>query len=278
MNISHLLTTASNNLHNSDSARLDAEVLLSHILKVGRSYLFAHPEKDIAADDENRFLNLIEKRKQGTPVAHLTGNREFWSLQLKVTPDTLIPRHDTEILVEKILEQIPENTAWQIADLGTGSGAIALAIANERPACSVIATDTSDNALSIAKYNAQQLNINNIQFITGDWFEPLEGKRFHVIVSNPPYIPESDPHLKQGDVKFEPDSALIAGNNGLACIEQITREAHQHLQPGGVLAFEHGYEQGEAVRKLLEKHGYTDIQTICDLASLERITLGKLSN
>jgi release factor glutamine methyltransferase len=278
MNINHLLTTTSNELDNSDSARLDAEVLLSHILKVDRSYLFAHPEKDITDDEREQFSNLIEKRKQGVPVAHLVGNREFWSLQLKVTPDTLIPRPETEILVEKILEQISKNSTWKIVDLGTGSGAIALAIASERPACSVIATDLSSKALSIAKHNAQQLNIHNVEFITGHWFEPLEGKYFHVIVSNPPYIPEGDPHLKQGDVRFEPGSALVAGNDGLECIEQIVQEAHLYLEPEGLLAFEHGYEQGEAVRTLLKKHGYSDIHTASDLAELERATFGRLTN
>lgn len=276
MDINHLITTTSNKLDNSSSARLDAEVLLSHILKVDRSYLYSHPEKTISDNEKDQFLTLIEKRIQGMPVAHLTGNKEFWSLQLQVTSDTLIPRPETEILVEKILEQIPANVSWEIADLGTGSGAIALAIAKEKPSCSVIATDISEGALDVAKHNAQQLNIHNTQFIAGNWFGPLKGKLFHVIVSNPPYIAEGDPHLKQGDVKFEPRSALIAGNDGLEYIRLITREAHQYLQPKGMLVFEHGYEQGQAVRALFSEHNYINVRTLCDLAGLDRITLGKL--
>ncbi|MDH5191106.1 MAG: peptide chain release factor N(5)-glutamine methyltransferase [Gammaproteobacteria bacterium] len=274
--IEELIQSAIQYLNNSGSARLDTEVLLTHVLKANRAYLFAHPEKVVPDNVRKEFLQLIEQRKDGRPVAHLTGHREFWSLQLNVTPDTLIPRPETELLVEKILELIPKNTAWQILDLGTGSGAIALAIAHERAGCSVTATDISGEALNVAKSNAQQLNIHNIQFLSGHWLEPLADKRFNVIVSNPPYISKLDPHLRQGDVRFEPESALVAENNGLACIEQITANAGRHLYPGGILAFEHGYKQGTAVREILQKQGFADIQTSIDLSGHERITLGKL--
>ncbi|MDH5435765.1 MAG: peptide chain release factor N(5)-glutamine methyltransferase [Gammaproteobacteria bacterium] len=278
MNIKHLITTAAGNLDKSDSARLDAEVLLSHVLNVDRSYLFAHPEQNISDNEKKLFLKLIDKRIQGTPIAHLTGKKEFWSLQLQVTSDTLIPRPETETLTEAVLAQIPANVAWEIADLGTGSGAIALTIAKERPLCSVTATDLSDKAIDVAKHNAQQLNIHNIRFTTGNWFEPLAGQYFHIIVSNPPYIAENDPHLKQGDVQFEPLSALVADNNGLECIESISRQAAHYLRPEGLLAFEHGHKQGDAVRQTLTNHNYIKVQTLSDLAGLARVTMGKLAD
>jgi len=274
--IEELIQSAIQYLNNSDSPRLDAEVLMSHVLETDRGYLFAHPEKVVPDNVRKEFLQLIEQRKDGRPVAHLTGYREFWSLQLNVTPETLIPRPETELLVEKILELIPKNTAWQILDLGTGSGAIALAIARERASCSVIATDISENALNVARSNAKQLDIQNIQFLSGHWLEPLTDKYFNVIVSNPPYISKLDPHLQQGDVRFEPETALVAENNGLAGIEQITGDAGRYLYPGGILAFEHGYEQGTAVREILKKQGFADIQTIIDLSGHERVTIGKL--
>ena len=278
MNIKHLITTAAGNLDKSDSARLDAEVLLSHVLNVDRSYLFAHPEQNISDNEKKLFLKLIDKRIQGTPIAHLTGKKEFWSLQLQVTSDTLIPRPETETLTEAVLAQIPANVTWEIADLGTGSGAIALTIAKERPLCSVTATDLSDKAIDVAKHNAQQLNIHNIRFTTGNWFEPLAGQYFHIIVSNPPYIAENDPHLKQGDVQFEPLSALVADNNGLECIESISRQAAHYLRPEGLLAFEHGHKQGDAVRQTLTNHNYIKVQTLSDLAGLARVTMGKLAD
>jgi len=255
----------------SDSPRLDAELLLCHLLNKPRTHLRAWPEQQPDAATALKFQQLIDARIAGHPVAHLTGEREFWSLMLKVTPDTLIPRPDTETLVEAALGMIPADASWSIADLGTGSGAIALAIAHERPHCRIVATDRSAAALAVARENSERLNIINVEFRQGSWCEPLAAEQFKLILSNPPYIEINDPHLQQGDVRFEPTTALSSGADGLDAIRQIANSAASHLTEGGHLCLEHGYNQAEAVRNILEEMGYSEIVTIDDLAGQPRV-------
>ena len=217
----------------TESAYLDAEVLLSFVLNKDRSYLHAWPENTLAEAEVNQFEQLMKRRASGEPVAHLTGQREFWSMMLNISKDTLIPRPETERLVELALTLIPENTSYQIADLGTGSGAIALAIARERPQCIITATDASQEALAIAQYNAKQQKISNVVFRQGNWCEALIKETYQMIVSNPPYIESNDEHLSIGDVRFEPQQALESGKDGLDAIRLITQQARTHLRPGG---------------------------------------------
>jgi len=281
MKVRELLAVGCARFEDPATARLDAEILLGEVLGVNRAWLFANPEHQPQPDQEARFMELMQRRKKGEPVAHLTGRREFWSLSLKVSADVLIPRPETELLVETVLSFVPVDADWRIADLGTGSGAIALAIASERPRCQVHATDISPEALEIARENARanagengQINRpSRIQFHRGSWLEPLSGK-FQVIVSNPPYIAPDDPHLLQGDCRFEPALALVAGEDGLEAIQWIASEAAQYLDTGGLLALEHGYDQGEKVRNLLRGLGYHNVITVRDLEKRERVTSG----
>lgn len=259
----------------SDTPRLDAEVLLAHALGRPRTYLFAHPDRRLDAPAARRFAGLVARRRAGRPVAYLTGGREFWSLPLRVTPDTLIPRPETERLVELALRDIPPRTALRIADLGTGSGAIALALARERPACRVLATDISAAALRVAQENARRLGLDNVEFRRGDWCAALGSETFDLIAANPPYVPAGDPHLQRGDLRFEPPLALIAGGRGLAAIECIVRQARDHLVPGGRLLVEHGYDQAPAVTGLLARHGYTAIESVTDAGGLPRVAAAR---
>ena len=258
-----------------DTARLDAEVLLAHALAKTRSHLHAWPEKRLSARQQTRFQQLLQARIQGEPVAYLTGQREFWSLMLDVTSATLIPRPETETLVALALQLIPADKATLIADLGTGSGAIALAIAHERPRSLVLATDCSATAIETATANAQQLGITNIEFHHGDWCEPLIKRHCDVIVSNPPYIKESDPHLQSGDVRFEPQGALIAGHEGMDDLIRIAHCACQHLSADGWLIMEHGYDQRDQVIQLLETCGYREITDHQDDTGVSRVVKGK---
>lgn len=261
--------------HTSPTPRLDAEVLLRHITGFTRAQLITHAADALTSEQQSQLQKLLTRRAQGEPVAYLTGTREFWSLELHVTPDVLIPRPDTELLVEQALRLIPPEAHWQIADLGTGSGAVALAIAAERPGCRIVATDSSAAALAVARRNAQRLGITNVTFHQGEWFTPLTDLKFEMIVSNPPYIVANDPHLQQGDLRFEPSTALVAGPEGLDAIQGITREAPAHLQPGGHLLLEHGAGQAEAMARLLAKQGYTSIVLCRDLAGLPRVTVAR---
>jgi release factor glutamine methyltransferase len=259
----------------SDTAQLDAEVLLAHALGKTRSHLHAWPEKLLSAEQQSQFQQLLQARTRGEPVAYLTGQREFWSLPLGLTPATLIPRPETETLVALALEVIPADSAALIADLGTGSGAIALAIAHERPRCRLLATDISPAAIETAAANARQLGINNIEFHTGDWCEALAGRQCDVIVSNPPYIRNTDPHLQSGDVRFEPRSALAAGPEGMDDLEKITRCAGHHLRTSGWLLMEHGYDQGRQAIHLLEANGFQAVTDHADDAGLSRVVMGQ---
>jgi release factor glutamine methyltransferase len=270
--IKQLLAGAYRKLALDSSGRLEAEILLGHALEVSRSFLYANPELEIPAARKDNFHSMIGKRSAGVPIAYLTGKREFWSLELKVTPDVLIPRPETELLVETALQRIPPTARWRIADLGTGSGAVALAIASERPVCEVHATEHDPAALSIARENAAKLGLGRVFFHQGSWASPLEGV-FHVIVSNPPYVALHDPHLQQGDCRYEPEIALSPGPDALAAIREIAVAALPCLVDGGWLALEHGFDQGAEVRQLLSDLGYADISTSKDLAGLERITV-----
>ncbi len=254
--------------------RREAEGLLCHVLGVGRAHLYAHPDDALTGNDLERFDTLLRRRLAGEPVAYLVGHREFWSLELEVTPDVLIPRPETEGLVEAVLQRLPDDRTVRIADLGTGSGAVALAIASERPLAEVHATDTSEAALAVARRNAERLGQDRVRFHRGSWCEPLEG-RFAVIASNPPYVDADDPHLREGDCRFEPPGALTPGADGLAAIREIAAQAPAHLEPGGWLVLEHGWNQGDALREILAAAGFDAVETQRDLAGHERITLGR---
>ncbi len=257
-------------------ARLDAEILLCLIMDCPRSYLHTWPERELDAQHAQCFMTLIERRATGEPLAYLTGRWEFWSMVLEVTPDTLIPRPDTELLVELALQRIPmDGPSWHIADLGTGSGAIALAIASERPACHVIATDRATAALTVAQRNATNLNIHNIEFREGHWLAPLQGETFHLIASNPPYISSLDLRLSTSDIRFEPLSALASGIDGLDDIRIIAETARQHLVTGGWLLLEHGYDQGDATLQILRNLGYQEICGHRDFAGMDRVVSGR---
>jgi release factor glutamine methyltransferase len=262
-------------LTNSDSPQLDAELLLAHALGRGRGHLRAHPEAVLGASQAHRYAELVEARRRGEPIAYLTGEREFWSLPLKVTPATLIPRPETELLVEQALALIPADADWQVLDLGTGSGAIALAIAKERPRCRITAVDISSQALSVARDNAHRLHTSNVEFLLGDWFSTIAARRFQMIVSNPPYVSAADPHLQEGDLRFEPTQALSSGEDGLQDIRRIVSEAPRHLLEGGYLLLEHGHGQGAAVRGLLQTAGLAGAHSVLDLAGHERVSLAQ---
>jgi release factor glutamine methyltransferase len=255
--------------------RHEAEPLLLHVLDRDRAWLFMHGQEPIAAGVADRFGALVARREAGEPVAYLTGKRGFWTLDLQVTPATLIPRPETELLVELALERIPSGQPVNIADLGTGSGAIALAIASERPQASVVATDLSAAALEVARGNARANGIENVEFRQGNWFVPLMGERFRLIASNPPYIAESDAHLGQGDLRFEPPAALSSGSDGLDAIREIIAAAPRHLRAGGWLLLEHGWNQGDAIRALLTQAGFEEAATVQDLEQRDRVSLGR---
>ncbi|MEJ2632517.1 MAG: peptide chain release factor N(5)-glutamine methyltransferase [Acidihalobacter sp.] len=261
-----------------DSPALDAELLLAHVLDKPRTYLRAWPEHMLDADQTDAFEALLARRTAGEPLAYVLGRREFWSLDIEVAPGVLIPRADTETLVERALELIPADQPARVADLGTGSGAIALAIAGERPLCTVVATDRSPTALDIARRNAERLNLRNVEFQQADWCSALGAGHFDLIVSNPPYIATDDPHLAQGDLPHEPTEALTAGPDGLDDLRRIVDCTRNHLRPGGHLLLEHGYTQGEAVHGLLRNAGFEAIRTHRDLEGRERISEGLHSN
>lgn len=258
----------------SESSQLDAAVLMCHVLDKPRSYLFTWPERSISSEHFVEFERILARRCAGEPVAYLTGIREFWSLPLKVAPSTLIPRPDTERLVELALEKALA-VPGDILDLGTGTGAIALALASELPQAEVTGVDLQAAAVSLAQTNARDLGITNCQFFQSSWFDAIDSDRkFAVIVSNPPYIDQNDPHLLQGDVRYEPHTALVAGENGLADIIHIAGKARNYLTSGGWLLLEHGFEQGQAVRECLMGFGYCEVVTAQDYAGLDRVTMG----
>lgn len=257
-----------------DSVALDAELLLAHCLEKNRAYLFAWPEREVAAGQEAAFRALLARRVAGEPVAYLIGRREFWSLSLAVDASTLIPRPDTERLVEVALELVP-STRSRVLDVGTGTGAVALALASERPAWSLCGVDIEPAAVALAQRNAQALALTNVEFLQSNWFAAVPAQRFDAIVGNPPYIDAADPHLQSGDVRFEPRSALVSARQGLADIDAIAAGACAFLSDGGWLLLEHGYRQGEAVRALLAAHGFAAVQTWRDYGDNERVSGGR---
>ncbi|WP_154124012.1 peptide chain release factor N(5)-glutamine methyltransferase [Grimontia hollisae] len=260
--------------YQSLSPRIDASVLLCHVLDKPSSYLYTWSDKALTEDEEAAFNTLLARRKTGEPVAYIIGYRDFWSLRLNVEPSTLIPRPDTERLVELALERLPQGDG-AVLDLGTGTGAIALAIASERKDIAVTGVDLRAEAVALAMKNGLENGINNAQFMQSSWFSNVPAQRFSMIVSNPPYIDPEDPHLSQGDVRFEPKSALVSGEHGLADIRVICQQSPEYLVDGGWLLIEHGYDQGEAVRTLFCGAGFIDVETQHDYAGLDRVTLGR---
>jgi len=280
MQITQLLKIACDQLEStSDSPDLDAQILLAHSLQKNRTWLVTWSDKNLIQSEINDFDILLKRRLQGEPIAHITGTREFWSLNLQVSRDTLIPRPETELMVEQILARYPQIAGINLLDLGTGSGAIALALASERPDWNFIATDKSTAALNIAEQNAQQLALKNIRFIAGSWFEPLndlapDKRQFDIIASNPPYIPRADPHLSQGDVRFEPLSALASGDDGLDDIRHICQQTTIFLKSSGMLIIEHGFDQKSEIHTIFMDSGYKNIEQISDLAGQPRLCIG----
>ncbi|MEH6627173.1 MAG: peptide chain release factor N(5)-glutamine methyltransferase [Motiliproteus sp.] len=260
----------------SDSPDLDLQLLLEQVLSKPRSYLYTWPEKLLTEPQQLHFEQLLARRQQGEPIAHILGRRDFWTLSLEVNSSTLIPRPDTERLVELAL-QLLANGPFKVADLGTGTGAIALSLASERPGWEVLAVDRVEEAVVLAERNRQQLSLNNVRVLQGSWCAPLLDEyrqNLDMIVSNPPYIDPQDPHLDQGDVRFEPRSALVADNAGMSDIETIARQALECLKPGAWLLFEHGYDQGLKVRQCLLELDYLQVETFTDLDDRDRVTAG----
>ena len=257
----------------TDSARRDTEILLCHCLGKSRAWLYTWPEKGVARDCARDFEKLLAQRREGVPVAYLTGERDFWSLQLAVSDATLIPRPETETLVSWALELALPNAA-SVLDLGTGSGAIALALASERSHWRVTALDVSQEALQVARGNAVRTRLTSVHFVQSDWYQAVIGQRFNALLANPPYIDGDDPHLALGDVRFEPRSALVSSNSGLEDLGRLVAGASDHLLDGGWLLLEHGFEQANAVRVMLHDAGFSQVSTRRDMSGQQRITGG----
>lgn len=275
--IQQALRQAQHTFYGHESAQIDAELLLAHALACSRTHLYTWPEQVLSISQYTLFESLLERRVLGEPVAYIIGEREFWSLPLQVNRHVLIPRPETELLVETALTLLPAGPQ-HVADLGTGSGAIALALASERPYWQIVATDRSAEALTVASANAARLQLSNVQFQQGDWCAALAAQRFDMLLSNPPYIAPHDSHLQQGDLRFEPATALSAADAGLADLRTLIKDARAYLKPGAWLLLEHGHEQGQAVRDLFSEHDYREVHTLQDLNGLDRLSLGRSSS
>jgi release factor glutamine methyltransferase len=273
--VTELLQKAEQSINCSGSARLDAEILFCDVMQIRRSRIYSHPEQIVPDEKSALFQSLIEQRRQGHPIAHLTGKKEFWSLELAINEDTLIPRPETELLVETALQMIPDDAEFNILDLGTGSGAIAIAIASERPNSKIVATEINANALSIAKNNAKTHQMKNIQFYLSDWYQNIPLQSFDLIVSNPPYIKQDDEHLSQGDVRFEPEFALVAGADGMQAINIILENTKRYLANNAYLLIEHGYDQKLLVQEAFLGHDFKQVKTFQDLSGRDRMTHGQ---
>ena len=274
--LSQLLADAARRLAAiSEMPRLDAEVLLAAALERPRSYLHAWPDRTPEPEQSARFVAWLGRRCTGEPIAYLLGRREFWSLELEVSPDTLIPRPETELLVELALARLPVDRPVAVADLGTGSGAIALALAVERPLARIVATDRSPAALTVARRNARRLNIRHVEFREGYWCAPLGNERFDLIAANPPYVAAADPRWRVGELQFEPPAALVSGADGLDALRAIIAQAPDYLKPDGWLLLEHGYDQGEAVPALLRERGFVMVSDYRDAADISRTSSGR---
>jgi release factor glutamine methyltransferase len=273
--IKHALKQAITFLNNtSPSAQLDAEILLAYVLNASRTFLYTHPEHPLDHTQHEAFQQLITKRCEGLPIAYLTNSREFWSLPLRVCKDTLIPRPETELLVELTLALLKDTSPASVIDLGTGSGAIALALASERPDWQIIACDANQAAVDTAYYNATNLGLTNVHICHSDWFASISQQQFSAVVSNPPYIAKDDPHLTEGDVRFEPKEALISGVDGLESLKYIIQASYDRLLPGGFLLLEHGYDQKQAVTSLLKARGYEQVHCWQDWQGHDRVSGG----
>ena len=266
------LADATERLRNvSDSPMLDAELLLARALDVPRTYLVAHPEDSLDPAAVERFFSAIERRSDGLPLAYISGEKELWSMTLFVSPDTLVPRPETEVLVQQALQRIPDGESFAVLDLGTGNGAIAMAIARERSNCNVTATEISDSALAVARENANRHALPNIEFLSGDWTSPVAVRTFDLIASNPPYVPSADPDLEH--LTYEPQMALASGADGLDAIRRISVEAKFIIKPGGTLLIEHWDRQQQEVARILSAEGWTEIRHVNDLAGKPRVTI-----
>ena len=260
----------------SPTAQLDAELLLAFVIEKPRSYLYTWPDKTVSEAQVVAFMALLERRQCGEPVAYLLGRQGFWTLDLQVAEHTLIPRADTELVVEAALQLADASSALKVLDLGTGTGALALALASERPLWAVTGVDRIESAVALAQNNQRQLQLANVEFVLSHWFSALTAQRYDLIVSNPPYIADNDPHLQQGDVRFEPLSALVSGPDGLDDIRLIIAQAPSYLTANGWLLLEHGFDQASAVRELLQQAGFIDVSSQRDLSGHQRISLGRL--
>jgi release factor glutamine methyltransferase len=275
LTVAEALTEAAGQLEGlrDGSPRLEAELLLGHATGLSRTRLLTWPDTPLTSDARHHLAALVERRRRGEPIAYILGRQGFWTLDIEVTPDTLIPRPETELLVELALDRLPAGAPLAVADLGTGSGAIAAALAAERPGWTLIALDSSPRAAAVAWSNARRLGLANLAVLVADWFAPLASGCLDAVISNPPYVAAADPHLGLGDLRFEPHAALASGPDGLDAIRRIAAAAPRHLRPGGLLALEHGYDQGAAVRAILGAVGLREIETRRDLAGHERLTL-----
>ena len=277
MNVEDAIAFASEEIATSESL-IDAKYLVSYVLNKNFTWLTTWQDKNISVDEEIKLKKLVERRKSGEPIAYITGEKDFWTLTLQTNPSTLIPRPETELLVEKALEFLSKKISNKVLDLGTGTGAIALSIASERKSDIIFASDFISEAVELAKINALKNKVQNVTILQSDWFSNIKDSDFDLIISNPPYVEENDIHLNQGDLRFEPNSALTSADNGFADIKTIIHESKYYLVNGGALMMEHGFEQGEKIRSLLNTAGYSKIETIKDISNLDRITIAIYSS